>query len=197
MHIFKKYYFHAGVVIFPLFCLLLLSNQNNKSCDSRSFHYDILENACGVSLHQGTYSNVFLTNLLIVFFSTSRSNIHFELLVIYRAYLCIYKYVFAVNGSRIEQFFSQNISKYFWWYICISPDSDGGCNQGFFDLQIRDLRSAYDFGIVCCITMFYVRWFYKKWNNNDTLGIEHFQNQRVTKTLILSSKIRRHIGVQM
>ncbi|XP_052247893.1 uncharacterized protein LOC127855994 [Dreissena polymorpha] len=58
---------------------------------------DILENACGVSLHQ-------------------------------------------VNGSRIEQFFSQNISKYFWWYICISPDSDGGCNQGFFDLQIRDLR---------------------------------------------------------
>ncbi|XP_052818260.1 uncharacterized protein LOC128244285 [Mya arenaria] len=47
-----------------------------------------------------------------------------------------------VDGSRVERFYSQDLSRYFWWFICITPATNGGCDFGFFDLQIRDNREG-------------------------------------------------------
>ena len=46
--------------------------------------------------------------------------------------------VFFFPGRRIERFFSQDPSNYFWMFACYDGpvDSFGACKFGYFDLQI-------------------------------------------------------------
>ncbi|WAR15340.1 hypothetical protein MAR_005445, partial [Mya arenaria] len=48
----------------------------------------------------------------------------------------------GMDGHRVEQFYSQDVKSYFWWFICLTPETDNGCELGFFDLQIRDNRQG-------------------------------------------------------
>ncbi|XP_052820678.1 uncharacterized protein LOC128246492 [Mya arenaria] len=58
--------------------------------------------------------------------------------------MCGWAELRQVDGHRVEQFYSQDVNSYFWWFICITPETDNGCDLGFFDLQIRDNRQGTD-----------------------------------------------------